>query len=139
MYSPTATLASPRAMAFAQAYRAVGTETAVQSATPHRLIAMLFDGYMDAIAVARGALRSGQVEAKGRAIGRAARIVEEGLKAALNLEAGGQLAQDLRDLYVYLGARLTLANLRNDEKILDECAALMQPIRDAWAEIGPAA
>jgi flagellar secretion chaperone FliS len=120
----------------ANAYRQVGVETSVESASPHRLIALLFDGYMDAIAMARGAMRLGQVEAKGRAIGRAARIVDEGLKASLNLSAGGQLAEDLRSLYEYLALRLTQANLRNDETILDECVALVEPLRAAWKEIG---
>jgi len=124
-------------MAFAQAYRTVGTEIAVNGATPHRLIAMLFDGYMDALARARGALQAGQIEVKGREFGRAARIVEEGLKAALDMQAGGTLARDLCDLYNYLSARLTLANLRNDERMLEECIALMQPVREAWAAIGP--
>jgi flagellar protein FliS len=53
---------------------------------------------------------------KGRAIGRAVRIVDEGLRAGLNLEAGGRLASDLHELYGYLNLRLTQANLRNDER-----------------------
>lgn len=136
MYSPAMSSPFGRVGAMANAYRQVGVETGVEAASPHRLIAMLFDGYMEAIASARGAMRNGQIEAKGRAISRAARIVEEGLKSALNLNDGGQLAQDLRALYDYLTMRLTQANLRNDEKILDECQRLMEPLRDAWREIG---
>lgn len=131
----SATLATPRPHQFAAAYRQVGAETAVSGASPHKLVLMLFDGYLEAIAQARGAMRAGQVEKKGRAIGRAVRIVEEGLRACLDLKAGGALAQDLNDLYVYLATRLTLSNLRNDEAGLDECRRLMQPLRDAWASI----
>jgi flagellar secretion chaperone FliS len=120
----------------ANAYRQVGVETSVHAASPHRLIAMLFDGYMDALTAARGAMRQGQVEIKGKAIGRAARIVDEGLKASLNVAEGGQLAEDLRALYEYLTMRLTQANIRNDEAILDECANLVEPLRTAWREIG---
>ncbi len=120
---------------FANAYRQVGTETAVAGATPHKLIAMLFDGFMEAIAQARYAMRQGHIEAKGRAIGRAVRIVDEGLRASLDLRGGGPLAQDLHDLYGYLTMRLTLANLRNDEVGLDECQRLMQPLREAWLSI----
>jgi len=129
-----ATLAR-RTHQFAAAYRQVGTETAVSGASPHKLVAMLFDGYMDALAQARGAMHSGQIEQKGRAIQRAIRIVEEGLRACLDLRAGGPLAQDLNDLYGYLTMRLTLVNLRNDEAGLDECRRLMQPLREAWASI----
>ena len=118
-------------------YAAVGVETGVAGASPHRLVAMLFDGFVDAIAQARGALASGQIEAKGRAIGRAARIVDEGLKASLDLKAGGALAADLAELYAYVTLRLTQANLKNDAAALDECLGLIQPLRQAWAEIAP--
>ncbi|MFY9512628.1 MAG: flagellar export chaperone FliS [Rubrivivax sp.] len=131
--------ASRNARQFANAYRQIGTETGVGSASPHKLVAMLFDGFMDAVAQARGALHSGNVEAKGRAIGHAVRIVEEGLRASLDMRAGGALAQDLNDLYGYLGMRLTLANVRNDEAGLVEAAALMQPLREAWMSIAPQA
>ena len=117
-------------------YRQVGVETRLTGATPHQLVAMLFDGYMEAVAQARGAMRNGQPGAKGVAIGRAVRILEEGLRAGLDLQAGGPLAQDLHDLYGYLTMRLTVANLHNNEEALDECQQLMQPLRDAWAAIG---
>jgi flagellar secretion chaperone FliS len=136
MYSTAMSSPFGRAGTMANAYRQVGVETGVEAASPHRLIEMLFDGYMESLHTARGAMRSGQVEAKGRAIARAARIVEEGLKSALNVNEGGQLAQDLRALYDYLTMRLTQANLRNDEKLLDECQRLVEPLRDAWREIG---
>ncbi|MFN0183653.1 MAG: flagellar export chaperone FliS [Aquabacterium sp.] len=127
----------PRAPKFAAMYRQVGAETAVAGASPHRLVGLLFDAYMDALAQARGAMRSGQTEAKGRAVVRAVRIVDEGLRAALNLKDGGPLAADLHALYGYLTVQLTRANLHNDEVALDQCVQLMQPLRDAWAAIGP--
>jgi flagellar protein FliS len=74
--------------------------------------------------------------AKGVAIGHAVRIVDEGLKAALNLTDGGKLANDLADLYAFVCLRLTQANLRNDESLLDECQALLSPLREAWTAIG---
>lgn len=121
----------------AQAYRQVSVETSVGSASPHRLVDMLFDGYMEALAQAKGAMQAKQIEAKGKAIGRAARIVDEGLKAGLNLTDGGRLAADLRDLYEYVSMRLVLANVRNDLNILDECARLIEPLRQAWKDIRP--
>ena len=119
--------------------RQVGVETQVSGATPPALVMMLFDGYLDAVAQARGALREGRTEAKGQAIGRAVRILEEGLRAGLNLKSGGALAADLDDLYSYLARRLTLANVRNDEAALDECQRLVQPLREAWLSITPQA
>jgi flagellar protein FliS len=137
MFSPQLTTRPGRPNPFANAYRQVGHQTAVATATPHRLIEMLFEGLTDALAQARGALRSGQVEVKGRALGRAARIVDEGLRAALDLRDGGELAADLHALYGYLSMRLTAANLRNDESAIEECQRLVAPLKDAWHAIGP--
>ena len=132
------TLTPHRAMpSLASAYTRVGAETGIADASPHKLIEMLFDGLQDALSRARGALANGQVEVKGRAIGHAVRIVEEGLKAALDLQAGGALAADLNALYAYVAVRLTHANLHNDAAALDECVRLLAPVRSAWAEIGP--
>ena len=118
-------------------YQQVGVESLLSGATPHQLVAMLFDGWMEAVAQARGAMRQGNPAAKGQAIGRAVRIIDEGLRAGLDLHAGGALARDLHDLYGYLTHRLTLANLRNEEALLAECQRLMQPLQEAWAAIGP--
>ena len=135
MFSTPSSAAFGRSPQFARAYKQIAAETGVAAASPHRLVAMLFDGYLEALAEARGAMQAGRIDDKGRAIGRAVRIVDEGLRAGLNLQAGGRLASDLHDLYGYLNLRLTQANLRNDERLLEECQRLMQPLRDAWMSI----
>lgn len=119
----------------AGAYRQVHASTGVEAASPHGLIGMLFDGLLEAIAEARGAMRSGNIALKGRCISRAVGIVDEGLSAPLDLEHGGKLAADLRDLYTYIAMRLTQANLQNDEAALEECRRLIEPLRTAWAGI----
>jgi flagellar protein FliS len=136
MFSAPITFPASRARQFAGAYQQVGVQTMVSNASPHQLVAMLFDGFFAAIARGRGAMRSGDVRTKGEALVHAVRIIDEGLKAGLNLTAGGKLANDLSDLYAYICLRLTQANLRNDEAALDECLALMGPLRDAWTAIG---
>jgi flagellar protein FliS len=120
-------------------YQQVGIETRLSGASPHQLVAMLFDGWMTAVAQARGAMRNGDAAAKGVAISRAVRIIEEGLRAGLDLDAGGNLARDLHDLYGHLTFRLTFANLRNDEAALEECQRLMRPLQEAWIAIGDSA
>ena len=136
MYAPHLFAASSSSRApHAQMYSRVGVETGVQSASPHKLVAMLFDGYFESLMRAKAAMAAGQIELKGREIGRAVRIVEEGLKASLNLSAGGALAADLSELYAYVTLRLTQANLKNDAAALDECRALVQPLHDAWQSI----
>ena len=117
------------------AYRQIGVETAATSASPHQLVTMLFDGFRDAVAQARGAMAAGRIQDKGQAIGRALRIVDEGLRAGLNLEAGGAIAADLQALYTYIMLRLTHANIRNDDAALAECLSLLEPVRTAWVSI----
>ncbi len=125
---------NPFAPAVGPHYRQVRAQAGVHAATPHRLVAMLFEGLLEAIAQARGALQAGQVQAKGAAIGRAVAIVEEGLGGSLDLRAG-PLAHDLNHLYSYLATRLTLANLRSDDALLQECQNLIRPLQEAWAAI----
>jgi flagellar protein FliS len=131
-YAPSSSRSS-----LADAYRQVGTQTSITEATPHKLIQLLFDGFQESISLAKGAMRERRIEAKGRAISRALGIIEEGLHGSLNMEAGGRIAADLAALYLYVSKQLTHANIRNDEAVLDECARLIEPIRSAWAEIGP--
>lgn len=119
-------------------YRQVGVETSISSASPHQLVKLLLDGFFDAVAESRGHMRKKDVEAKAKAITRAIRIVDEGLKASLDSRAGGELANNLHGLYTYVCLRLTQANLSNDEAALDECVSLMEPIREAWGAITPA-
>lgn len=128
--------AASRNQQFIGAYHQVGVQTTVTDASSHRLIALLFDGYFAAVNRARFAMRSGDIEAKGKALSHAVNIVQEGLRAGLDLKAGGKLAADLSDLYHYVCLRLTQANLQNDEKLLDECVKLISPLRDAWDAIG---
>jgi flagellar protein FliS len=130
-FSPFASPAQPGSV-----YRKTGVEIDVQSASPHRLVAMLFDGVLESIAQAHGAIVAGNIALKARALRRAVAIVDEGLKSALDAQQGGRLATDLGDLYAYITLRLTQANLHSDVQALEECKHLLQPLQQAWAEIG---
>ena len=68
----------------ANAYRQVGVQSSIDGASPHQLVQMLFDGLLQTLHEARGALQRGEVEAKGRLLGKAVRILEEGLKGGLS-------------------------------------------------------
>jgi flagellar secretion chaperone FliS len=136
------TTASPRSTqrAFASNYyRQTGVQTGMEAASPHRLVVMLFDGLMEAISQAQGAIGTDNVELKCRAIGRALRIVDEGLKGALDLQQGGSLAADLSDLYGFVIQRLTEANLHSNTAALEDCKRVIEPLREAWIAIGPQA
>ena len=119
----------------AAAYQRIAAETSVQGANPHQLVGLLYDALLQSIATARGALARGDIAAKGVAIGKSVRIIEEGLKAGLNLQQGGELAANLHRMYGYAVMRLTQANVRNDEAALEEVSRLIEPLADAWKQI----
>ena len=118
------------------AYHSVGVESLANSGNPHQLVVMLFNGARAAVAVARGHLQRREIEAKGAAIGKAIAIIDDGLKASLDLNVGGEIAQNLADLYDYMARRLLQANLKNDAKALDEVAQLLLQLGSAWESIG---
>ncbi|WP_127804286.1 flagellar export chaperone FliS [Hydrogenophaga sp. NH-16] len=120
----------------ASAYKRVAADTGVQAADPHQLVGLLFEALMQSIHRARGAMAQGEVAAKGAAIGKAVCILEEGLKAGLNMAQGGELAQNLRSIYDYSILRLTQANLRNDPAALEEVSKLIEPVAQSWKLIG---
>jgi flagellar protein FliS len=121
----------------AKAYSNIHVETGVHGADAHQLICLLLDGALTQIATAVNALERGDVAAKGKAISHAASIIDEGLRGALDMKAGGQVAATLDDLYACVLLRLTEANVRNDAALLRGCCDLLQPLRDAWLTIKP--
>ncbi|NMZ63082.1 MAG: flagellar export chaperone FliS [Pseudomonas sp. PGPPP4] len=127
MYARTAAL---------RQYQNVGIQSEVFEASPHRLIQMLFDGGLSRIAQAKGAMQNQKFQLKGQLIGKTINIIA-GLRDALNLETGGELAQRLEALYVYMSKRLAEANRTNDERILDEVAGLLRNIKEGWDGIAP--
>jgi flagellar secretion chaperone FliS len=139
MFSSPFAAMQPRSQQSAGTYHQVGVETAVDGASPHQLIALLFDGLFTALSRARHAFDSNDKLARAKAISHATRIVNEGLMSGLDLQTGGKLAADLNALYAYVCLRLTQANANHDAAALAECVALLQPVREAWGAIGPAA
>lgn len=123
----------------ASAYARVGVESGVMSASPHKLIVMLFDGAVAAIRAARIHIEAGNTAEKGKAISKALDIVNNGLAAALDAEQGGEVAGNLASLYDYIARQLLAANLRNDVTKLDEAERLLNDIASAWREIEPQA
>jgi len=116
-------------------YSRNAVQTGVESASPHRLIQMLMEGALGKIAAAKGNMERGNIQAKGDQIGSAIAILD-GLKSSLDKERGGEIAQNLEDLYVYMERRLIEAHSNNDTAILDEVSDLLRQIKEAWDAIG---
>jgi flagellar protein FliS len=122
----------PDATYSVRSYVDVGLETQVLSATPERLITLLYGGARAAIAQARLHLEQGNVAERGKAIGKAIRLVDEGLKQALDQRDGDKLAANLGDLYDYILRTLLTANLKADSTLLDTADKLLADLQDAW-------
>jgi flagellar secretion chaperone FliS len=120
------------------AYVQTEIDTAVPEADGHRLVVMLFDGALTAVADARLKLQQGDIPGRGKAISKAIAIIDEGLRASLDRKQGGDIAAQLEDLYRYMCARLMHANLRSDVNALDEVTDLLAEIESGWKSIGPA-
>ena len=119
----------------ANAYSKIGLETGVASADPHKLIMMLFDGAVLTLADAKRSMEEKRIPDKCKQIDQALNIIDSGLRASLDPQAGGELAERLDALYGYMSHRLVIANLKNDPAILEEVTGLLNEIRTAWAEI----
>jgi flagellar secretion chaperone FliS len=116
-------------------YNRMAVQGGIEAASPHRLIQMLLDGALEKVARAKGCMQRGEIRDKGQQVGWAISILE-GLKASLNKAEGGEIAQNLEDLYIYMERRLIEANRNNDTGILDEVTGLLRQIKEAWDAIG---
>ena len=119
----------------ANAYQRINVETSMHTLDQNQLVSLLYEGVLTSLATARGALARGDVATKCNAISKAVRIIEEGLSTALDIEAGGELAQNLSALYDYSLRQLILANARNDDAMLVEVMRLIEPVAQGWNAI----
>ena len=117
-------------------YMVTKNESALTDATPHKLIGMLFDGALENLAKATGAITSGDVAVKGEAIGKAMTIVDN-LRAMLDSERGGEISANLEQIYDYICRRLLQASSEQDPAILKEVAGLLREVKGGWDSIPP--
>ncbi|MFT6917111.1 MAG: flagellar protein FliS [Motiliproteus sp.] len=117
-------------------YNSIDIRTSVDSASPHKLIIMLFDGAMTAITRAKGLIGQKDMAGKGQQIQKASEIMI-GLKGSLDLEEGGEVAANLDALYDYILGRLMIANRNVDVAPLNEVTALLAEIKSGWEAIPP--
>lgn len=124
-----------RANPYAQ-YQSIDLEAKVESASPHGLIAMLFDGLLTRVAQAKIAMLAGNFEQKGINVSKAHNILG-GLKDSLDSDQSPELAERLAELYDYCQRRLLDASAQREEAGFDEVTALIREIKEAWDAIEP--
>lgn len=128
MYSKQAALAQ---------YKKIDNESAVNGASPHRLIQMLMNGALDRLSKAKAAFDASNIEQKGIMLGKAISIIA-GLQGSLDNEKGSEVAANLDKLYDYMQRRLLEANLKNDMAMVDEVSGLLLKVKVSWDAIEPA-
>lgn len=119
-----------------RAYQKVNSHAQISEATPHRLIQMLYEGGLDRLAQAKGALERGDVAQKCLMISKSIDIIT-GLRQGLDEEKAEDPAsiQQLASLYDYMSAQLLKANISNDPQIIDEVARLLATLKSGWDAI----
>ncbi len=116
-------------------YNQVGTFASAAYADPHQLIMMLYDGAINRLAKVGFAQEHGSTSEVNKLISDVVSIIE-GLRECLDQEQGGDLANNLGDLYGYMVARLLRTHIDGDsEEALAEVSGLLQELREAWAGI----
>jgi flagellar protein FliS len=109
-------------------------ETAVTTQNRGRLIVMLYDGAIKFLRQAIQDLEQNDFAAKGNHIIRAQDILYE-LNTVLDVEKGGQVAQNLRALYNFMQRHLSEANLRKDPQMLKEVIGMLEELNQSWRAI----
>jgi flagellar secretion chaperone FliS len=122
-------------------YRAVSSHGLVADASPTRLVQIMYEHILAQLVTAQGCMQRisdnlplADVIAKGKAIGKAVRLINQ-LNATLDMERGGEIAGNLRSLYEYMLSRLTVANLKNDPRIVAEVIELVRKLKSGWDQI----
>ncbi len=109
-------------------------DVAVTTQSKGRLIVLLYEGAIKFMKLAIKELEAGNYEAKGRYICRAQDIINE-LNAVLNMEAGGEIAGNLRALYCFMTRRLSQANSERDPEMIREVIAIAEELNEGWKTI----
>lgn len=112
-------------------YQQVNAQTSIVDADSHKLIQLLYNGALERINMAKARMLAKDYAGKGRLISKTIEIVG-GLRGFLDTEKGGEIAEQLENLYEYMERRLLQANLKNDVEILDEVAGLIREVKEGW-------
>lgn len=106
-------------------------QTQISTASPARLVLMLYDGGVKFLGLAKQAIVEKRYDAANNNIVKTQRIINE-LSIVLNLEAGGDIAKNLWKLYDYMAFRLIDINLKKDAAGIDEVVRMLEQLREVW-------
>lgn len=116
---------------FLQQYAQTNVETGIENATPHRLVQMLYEGALDRLAQAKGAMLRKDYEGKAKLINRVIEILTS-LQGGLEMDRGGEIADNLNALYDFMIRHLVKASAQNSPDMLEEVAELLRDVKSGW-------
>lgn len=119
---------------FLQQYAQTNIQTGVESATPHRLVQMLYEGALDRLAQAKGAVLRKDFEAKSLLTNKIVDILGH-LQASLDMERGADVANNFHALYDYMIRSVLSASRHNDASKLEEVSNLLKDIKAGWDDM----
>jgi len=109
-------------------------DAAVTTQGKGRLIVLLYEGAIKFMKLAIKELEAGNYEAKGQYIIKTLNIINE-LNAVLDMEAGGEIAVNLRKLYCFMSNRLSKANIKRDPQMIREVITMMEELNQSWKAV----
>lgn len=109
-------------------------ETAVSTQSKGRLVVMLYDGAIRFLRQAIAELERGDYAAKGSSITKAQNILFE-LNTVLDMQSGGEIAKNLRNLYNFMHRHLTEANISRDAQRIREVVDILEELNQGWRAI----
>ncbi len=114
-------------------------ENMVMNANPVRLVIMLYDKAISSLETALELMDSPSEdfdlkERKYQAIGKALEIINV-LDATLNMEKGGEIAKNLREIYTTLMDELTSQMFKEDPAKLERIINILKGLRESWEEV----
>lgn len=116
-------------------YRSLNNYKKVEIETndPIKLIIMLFEGAINFTKKAKLRMQENNMADKGILISKVLAIVSE-LQGSLNLEKGGEIAENMDRIYTYARDRLVEANQKNDAAMLEEVLGHFRVLKSAWEQ-----
>lgn len=105
----------------------------IETATPERLLVMLYDGAIKYLNLALQTMPAKDLEGTHRNLLKAQAIILE-LMSVLDRDLGGEMATNLYNLYDYMYIQLVQANIQHKPELVAEVIKLLEPLRGAWNE-----
>ncbi len=109
-------------------------KTEVETASPVKQIVMLYDRAILSLKQAIEDIENNDIKSKVNNIQKATDILLA-LNSSLDMEKGGEIAQNLRDLYEFSYRQLLIAHAKNDTKLIKDIIEILETLKSGWEEI----